>query len=105
MLACNNRGIITIRDAKRTIVAMEQLSKHVSAETNSCNNRTAEFSAWSVPGDYKKDKEDRANAVPGGITGPPCSWGIQIRGPRRLGWGSLESETVKYGHDFAGEGQ
>jgi hypothetical protein len=34
---------------------------------------------------------------PGGITGTPDSWGIKIRGPGTPGWGSLESETVKFG--------
>jgi hypothetical protein len=34
----------------------------------------------------------KGNPVPGGITGPCCSWGIQI-------WGSLKSEKVKCGHE------
>jgi hypothetical protein len=42
----------------RTAVAIEQLSKRVSAETNS-RNRKAVFSVRSVPRGYKKDKEDR----------------------------------------------
>jgi hypothetical protein len=33
----------------------------------------------------------------GGITRPPYSSGIQIRGPDPPGLGNLESETVKYG--------
>jgi hypothetical protein len=41
-------------------------------------------------------------SVPGGITGPPCSWGIQIRRPGPPGWESLESETVKCGHESRG---
>jgi hypothetical protein len=40
--------------------------------------------------------------VPGGITGPPCSWGTHVRGPGTPGWGSLESERVKYGHESHG---
>jgi hypothetical protein len=43
----------------RTSVAMEQLNKHVSAEANTRNNRGAEFSVWSLPRGYKRDKEDR----------------------------------------------
>jgi hypothetical protein len=38
----------------------------------------------------------------GGITGPPCSWGIYIQGLGPPGWGSLESETVKCGHESRG---
>jgi hypothetical protein len=29
----------------------------------------------------------KGNTVPGGITGPPCYWGIYIRGPGPPGWG------------------
>jgi hypothetical protein len=53
-----NRGIVTIPDMMHTAVAMEQLSKHVSAETNSRNNRRAVFSVRSVLRGYKNDKED-----------------------------------------------
>jgi hypothetical protein len=56
MPARNNRGIVTIRDVTRTAVAMEHLSKHISAETNSCNSRITVFSAWSVPRGYKKER-------------------------------------------------
>jgi hypothetical protein len=42
--------------------------------------------------------------VPGGITGQPCAWRIYIRRPGPPGGGSLESETVKYGHESAGIG-
>jgi hypothetical protein len=31
--------------------------------------------------------------VPGGITGPPCSWEIQIRGPGPPGWGTDRKEN------------
>jgi hypothetical protein len=41
MLARNNRGIVTMRDVTRTAVAMEQLSKHFSTDTNSLNNKKA----------------------------------------------------------------
>jgi hypothetical protein len=44
--------------------------------------------------------DEKGSQCPGGITGPPCSLGIQIRGPH--GCGSLESETVKYGHESRG---
>jgi hypothetical protein len=81
------------------------------------------FSTRSVPRCYKQDqlpvtvskprvevmeyvhrssanrrRRRNVNPVAGNKTGPPCSWGIQIRGPGLPGWGSLESETVKYGH-------
>jgi hypothetical protein len=59
MPAYNNRGILTIQDVMRTAAAMEQLGKHVSAETNSCNNRRAVFSVPSMPSGYKKDKKGR----------------------------------------------
>jgi hypothetical protein len=45
-----------IRDVTSTAVAMEQLSKQVSAETNTRNNRGAVFSVRSVPRGYKQDK-------------------------------------------------
>jgi hypothetical protein len=44
----------------------------------------------------------KGNPVPGGKTGPPCCCGIKIRGPGFVGWGSLEFETVKYGHGSRG---
>jgi hypothetical protein len=36
---------------------------------------------------------ERANPAPGDITGPPCSWGIWIRGPGPPGWGSLRWDS------------
>jgi hypothetical protein len=63
MPARNNRGIVTIRDVTRTDVAMEQLSKQVSAETNKCNNSGAVFSVRSVSRGYKIDKEDRLSQL------------------------------------------
>jgi hypothetical protein len=44
----------------------------------------------------------KGNPVPGDINGPPCSWGIYVREPVPPGWGSLEFETVKCGHQFRG---
>jgi hypothetical protein len=38
----------------------------------------------------------KGNPVPGGITGRPSSWRIEIWGTGPPGWGSLESERVKY---------
>jgi hypothetical protein len=52
----NNRGIVTIRKVTRTAVAMERLSKYVSVETNSRNNRRDVFSVSSLPSGYKKAK-------------------------------------------------
>jgi hypothetical protein len=59
MPASNNGGTVTIRDVVRTAVAMEQLSKHISAEMNLCNKRRAMFSVLCVPSGHKKDKEER----------------------------------------------
>jgi hypothetical protein len=53
----NNTEILTIRNVTRTAVAMEQLSKHVSAETNSRNNRTAVFLWGPYRGVLKRTKE------------------------------------------------
>jgi hypothetical protein len=44
----------------------------------------------------------KGNPVPGGITGPPYFWAVKIRGPGPPGWGSLEFETVNYGHESRG---
>jgi hypothetical protein len=82
------------------------------------------FSLWFVPEYYKqcqscsgrdipfgggfeylhrspasRRRRRKGNPVPGGVTGPPCSWGILIRGPNPPGWGGLESEAVKYGRE------
>jgi hypothetical protein len=46
-----------------TAVAMERLSKYVSAETNIRNNSRAVFSVLSVPRGYRKDKEDRLSQL------------------------------------------
>jgi hypothetical protein len=63
MPARNSRGIVTIRDVTRTAVAMERLGKHVSAETNSRNNRRAVFSVRSVPSGYKMEEEYRLSQL------------------------------------------
>jgi hypothetical protein len=55
----------------------------------------------------------KGNPVPGGITGPPCSGGIYIRGPGLPYWENLEFETENFTNpaiaglenDFDGEGQ
>jgi hypothetical protein len=44
----------------------------------------------------------RDYSVNGGIIGKTCSWGIYIREPNPPGWKSLESETVKCGHESRG---
>jgi hypothetical protein len=56
MPARDNTGNVTIRVVTRTAVAMKQMSKHFSAETNSRNNRRAVFCAVRTEG-LKKDKE------------------------------------------------
>jgi hypothetical protein len=44
------------------------------------NNIRTVFSMWSVPRSYKRgtrlDPVSESYPMPGGITGPPCSWGI-----------------------------
>jgi hypothetical protein len=47
-------------------------------------------------------KRRKGNPVPGGITGPPCSWRIYIRESGPPGWGILESETAEYVHESRG---
>jgi hypothetical protein len=42
--------------------------------------------------------------VPGVITGPPCSWGILIRGTGPPGWESVQSATAKRDDGSAGLG-
>jgi hypothetical protein len=46
----NNRGIVTKLDMTRTAVAIEQLSKHVSAEANTRNKRRVVFCAVRAEG-------------------------------------------------------
>jgi hypothetical protein len=46
----------------------------------------------------------KGNQMRGGITGSPFSWGILIQRPGRPCWRSLESVTVKCGHESAGLG-
>jgi hypothetical protein len=36
-----------------------------------------------------RKRRQKGNPAPGDITGPPCSWGIEIRWPGPPGWGSL----------------
>jgi hypothetical protein len=40
-----------------------------------------------------RKRRQKGNPVPGGIPGPPCSWGIWIRGPGPPGWGSLSWDS------------
>jgi hypothetical protein len=49
--------------ATERAVAMERLGRHVSAEMNSRNNRTAVFSEQPVPRGYKKNKERRLSQL------------------------------------------
>jgi hypothetical protein len=53
----DNRGIVMILDVTITAVAIEQLSKYVSVESNTRNNKGAVFSLWSVR-KVIKNKED-----------------------------------------------
>jgi hypothetical protein len=45
---------------------------------------------------------EKGDPVPGVITGSPCPWGLKIPRPGLRGWVSLESETLKYGHESRG---
>jgi hypothetical protein len=49
-----------------------------------------------------RTRRRKGNPVIGCITGSPCSWRDINTGPAPPGWGSLESETVKYGHESRG---
>jgi hypothetical protein len=48
MPTCKNKGIVTKRDVMRTAIAMEQLSKYVSAEATMHNNGGAVLSLQSI---------------------------------------------------------
>jgi hypothetical protein len=50
MPSLNNRGIVTLGDATRTAVATEQLSKYISTEKNSSNNKRTVFCAVRAEG-------------------------------------------------------
>jgi hypothetical protein len=52
----NSKGIVIMGDVTRTAIAMEQLSKHVSKETNYCNNKRAVFSVQSAPKGYRNKR-------------------------------------------------
>jgi hypothetical protein len=43
-----------------------------------------------------RKRRRKGNPVPGGISGPPCSWGMWIREP------GVSNETVEYGREFYG---
>jgi hypothetical protein len=85
------------------------------------------FSMWFVPKCYKQGRSScgvtipygggveclhrspatrrrrrKGNPVSVGIIGTPCSWEIKIRGPGPPGWGNLESEAIKCGHESRG---
>jgi hypothetical protein len=74
-------------------------------------NRPIEKSVWlgnplwkwvRIPPPVIRKRRQKANTVPGGVTGPPCSGGMYIRAPGLPGRGSLESENVKYDHESCG---
>jgi hypothetical protein len=98
-------------------VARQWLCKHVSTATDSHDhsnrymNGTTEklleavFTMWSIRTLHKElvwtspascRRRRKGNPVPG----PACSWGMYIQGPGPPGWGSVESERVKYGHQL-----
>jgi hypothetical protein len=66
---------------------MEQLSKQVSVETNTRNNREVVFSVRSVPRCYKKDKEDRLSKF--SFETPACQY-MSLEA-EELNWKSRES--------------
>jgi hypothetical protein len=59
----NDNGTVMKQDVMCTAIAMEKLSKNVSVETNTCNNRRAVFSVRSMLWGYKEDKEDRLSQL------------------------------------------
>jgi hypothetical protein len=50
----------------------------------------------------RRRRRRKGNSVSGNITRLPCFWEIQMWGSDPPGWGSLESETVKYDHQSRG---
>jgi hypothetical protein len=58
-------------------------------QTNSCGE------GCRITPPASRRRRRKGNPVPGGTTGPPCSWRIQIRGPGPPGSESLEFEKVK----------
>jgi hypothetical protein len=57
MPTCNNRGIVRIQDVKRTAIAMEQLSKYLSAETMHATIEELCFLCGLCPGVIKRTKK------------------------------------------------
>jgi hypothetical protein len=84
MPTSNNKGIVTIRDVRGTAVVIEQLSKQVSAEANTHNNRGAVFSMWFVPGWYKQDSlKQRVNCCQKNL-GSPLRWQSKVMARNEL---------------------
>jgi hypothetical protein len=48
-------------------VSKQQLSKHVPAATDKCNNRITVFSMWSMPRSYNQDRWSNENEHVRGI--------------------------------------
>jgi hypothetical protein len=92
---CNNiRAVFSVGPCRGVISG----TKFRAYSSNACGGGV-KYLHRSPASRRRRRKE---NPVPGGITGPPFSWGIWIRGPGPPGWVSLESETVKCGHEFRG---
>jgi hypothetical protein len=68
------------------------IGQSVTCVEAGCNTSTV--SLWVVEG-------TKRNPVPGAITGPPCFWGIKIRGPA-FQVGGVSNQTVKRGLAFCG---
>jgi hypothetical protein len=68
------------------------------------NDRTAEVFSTRYAPKCCKLEQIRRIGWPGGITRPPCSWGISIQEPGPPGWGSLRwvgvctTRTIEYLH-------
>jgi hypothetical protein len=93
MPASSKRGIVKKRDVTPTAVAVEQLNKHVSAETN-IRNKRAVFSVRCVPRGYKKEKKE--------VRFHPCPGGVKYLHRDPATRRSLKYETVKYGCESQG---
>jgi hypothetical protein len=83
-----SRGIVTTRDVTRTAIAMEQLGKHISKETNSRNIRRAVFSVRSLPKGYKRTKKIEVLS----FKMPDCQ--DMSLGVEELNWGPEPSELL-----------
>jgi hypothetical protein len=93
---------ICIRNDRRTVCCIR--AEAISEESKPTKSQTPCGGGFEYlyRSHASRRRQTNGNSIPGGILGPPCHWGTQIRGPGPPGWGSLKSETVKCGHKSHG---